>query len=107
MTEIPWKTNSGHLSYHRTQKLRRIESLYPKRYPVTAAALRHTVKEKSCRIPTEQCGLSLWQESVTEYLKVTQQFHKFSGVEYLDNYVICEKGLVEKIFRLEQGILRS
>lgn len=87
MTEIPWKTNSGHLSYHRTQKLRHIESLYPKRYAVTAAALRHTVKEKSCRIPSEQCGVSLWEKSVTEYSKVIKEFKKFSGVECLDNYM--------------------
>jgi hypothetical protein len=95
VTEIPWKTNSGHLSYHRTQKLRRIESLYPKRYLVTATALKHTVKEKSSTIRTEQCGVLLWQKSVTEYSKVVEQFHKFSGVVCLDNYVICEEGLGE------------
>jgi hypothetical protein len=95
VTKIPWKKNSGHLSYHRTQNLHRIESLYPKCYPVTAAALGRIVKEKSCRIPTQQCGVSLWQKSVTEYSKVTEQFHKLSGVECLDNYVICEEGLGE------------
>jgi hypothetical protein len=41
------------------------ESLYPRRYLVTAAALRHTVKEKSCRSPTEQCGLTFWHRSFT------------------------------------------
>jgi len=59
---------------------------------VTAAALRHTVKEKSCRIPSEQCGVRLWQKSVTGYSKVVEQFKKFSGVECLDNYVIYEEG---------------